>query len=172
MSKISSTSKKWLVAFIVILVILFIYRLTKVPEQEELPEQVEEIDWSNIDKIEFHGKDGVQIVKETDQYRVLQEDTTYTIQPEKVQNLFNAFNKFQRADLKPVDFEEWIKTKPDTSYYLLMLYKNTEEVLNLYITPGDKNTYFRYLDSRNIYQTSRLPDEQFRWLKSLMETKD
>lgn len=167
-----SRSKKWLVALLIILVILFIYRLTLVPEQdEEVPEQVSEIEWDEIDRIEFIGEEDVQIVHEKEQYQVLLEDTTYAVDPEKVQELFIAFNKFKRADLKPVEFEKWIKSKPDTSYYLLKLHNNTEEVLNLYITPGDKNTYFRYLDSRNIYQTSPLRDEQFRWLDSLMRTQ-
>lgn len=165
-------SKRWILALVVLLVFLFIYRLTRVPEKdEEAPEQVAEIEWHTIDRIEFIGNDDVQIVHEDDEYSMLLEDTTYRIDAEKMIKLFEALNKFQRADITAVEFDEWIKAKPDTSYYLLKLFRNTEEVVNLYITPGEENAYFRYLGNRQLYQTSPLQDEQFMWLDSLMQTQ-
>lgn len=164
---------RWILALLVIMLILFIYRLTLVPEQEdEIPEQIEELEWEEIDKVEVIGKDEVYIVREEGQYSLLLKDTIKHIPDQKIIELFKKFNNFQQADLKPVDFEKWIKQMPDTSYVLLKLYKNTEEVLNLYITTADSQTYFRYTDSRNIYKAEPINHNQFLWLDSLIKAEN
>ena len=162
-----SRSKRWFIALIAIVVVLLIVRIYRMPDADELPELVEEIEWEDIDRIEMTGQNDILIIREQGMYKLLQEDTSYAIADDKIINLFRTFNEFQRADLIAKDFSNWIKNKPDSAFMMLKLFKNTEEVLNLYITPGDKNTYFRYLDGRNIYQADPLKETEYQWIDSL-----
>lgn len=163
---------KWFLALLAIVAILVLVYLTHLPEtDEEIPEQVEEIEWQDIDRVEIIADEEVYIVRDEDGYQLLKDDKTYKIEmgAERVHSLFQTFNNFKEGRRVDVDFNEWIKNQPDTSAIILKLYRNTEQVLNLYIHPGDRSTYYRYLDRNDIYRTETISKEQFQWLDSLRE---
>jgi hypothetical protein len=168
----SSFYLKWFLALMVIVAILVLVYLTHLPEtDEEIPEQVEEIEWQDVDRVEIIADEEVYIVREKEGYQLLKDDSIYQIDldAERVHSLFQTFNNFKEGRPVQVDFNEWIKSQPDTSAIMLRIYRNTEEVLNLYIHPGDRSTYYRYLDSDDVYSTQTISKEQFEWLDSLQE---
>lgn len=170
----SSFKLKWFLALLGIVAILFLVYLTNLPEKEdEVPEQVEDIEWEDIDRVEIISDEEVYIVRNDNDtgYQLLKGDSIYNtnVDKERVHSLFKTFNNFKEGEKEQVDFQEWSKRQADKSAIMLRLYKNTEEVLNLYIHPGDRSTYYRYLESNDIYRTKTISNDQFKWLDSLRE---
>ena len=166
----SSFYFKWFVALLVIVALLLLVYFAHLPEkEEEVPEQVEEIDWQRIDRIQIVADEELYFAEDDGEYKLFKGDSIYNIDAERVRALFETFNNFQQGEQEPVDFQEWISSRADTTMLILKLYQNTEEVLNLYIYPDDRSTYYRYLDGDKIYSTSTISRKQFEWLDSLRD---
>lgn len=164
------TGVRWFLTFLILIVILGIWQFTQMPEEPEVvPEQVEDIDWEEIDKIEYISENDVQISRVGKKYFAFVGDTTFNIPTRRMINLFATFNDLQKAQLKPVIFSEWSKSIDDDDLIILKMYRNTEQVIDLYIQKNNGATYFRYMDDTNIYETNTLTTEQFNWLNSLAE---
>lgn len=161
---------KWLIALLVIVALLILVYFSHLPDKEdEVPEQVEDIEWQDIDRVQIVADEEIYIARQEDSYQLFKGGSIYQVDAGKVHSLFETFNNFKEGEREPVNFEEWSKGQPDTGAIVLKLYHNTEEVLNLYILPGDQSTYYRYLEGNEIYSTQTISKEQFQWLDSLRE---
>lgn len=161
---------KGIIALVVILAILIIWQFAHVPETEETPvEQVEEVDWEEVDKVEIISSGtSVWLTKDDEGYEYIKEDSAHNIDPVKFNKIISTVKKLKRADYKPVDFKKWSSEFTIPEAAILKFYKNTEQVLDLYIYPNDSASYFRYLSDSSIYKANNSILKNV-WLDSLFQ---